>query len=143
MVRAEREPPGSTDADQGLWRGRSVARRFVSPDGMVVLVGRTAADNDTLSLRLAAPRDFWLHVAGTPGSHVVVRNPENLERLPRDTARFAAALAARHSRSREGGSVAIHLARCLDVSKPRGLEPGRVQVARYSTVHAAAPRDIE
>ncbi|MFM8409558.1 MAG: hypothetical protein ACKOCT_04710, partial [Alphaproteobacteria bacterium] len=54
-----RRDPGPTDPDQGLWCGRRVARRFVSPDGFVVLVGRSAEDNDILSLKLASPRDFW------------------------------------------------------------------------------------
>src|SRR4029078_11990387 len=76
--------PGPTDAEQGLWRGRSGARRFESLGGVDVLVGRTAADNDVLSVRLASPRDFWFHVAGGSGSHVVVRNPDGLERLPRE-----------------------------------------------------------
>ena len=125
-----------SDADQGLWRGNSVARRFVSPDGMVVLVGRVAADNDTLTFKLSAPHDFWLHVAGASGSHVVVRNPDRLDRLPRDTQRFAASLAAGHSKARRGGRVAVHVARCRDVRKPRGLPAGKVTIGRYRTVFA-------
>ena len=113
-----------------------MARRFVSPDGMTVLVGRTAADNDVLSLQLGAPRDFWLHVAAESGSHVVVRNPEGLERLPRETERLAAALAARYSKARRGGRVAVHVTTCAEVSKPRGLPPGQVVLGRYRTVHA-------
>src|SRR5215475_11780582 len=128
---------GPTDPDQGVYAGRRIARRFVSPDGLIVLVGKTAADNDLLSLKLGAPRDFWLHVASESGSHVVVRNPENLQRLPRETQRFAAALAAGHSRARHGGRVAVHLARCADVSKPRGFAPGKVLLARYETVQAS------
>ena len=73
------------DADAGLWRGRSVARRFVSPDGFVVLVGRGAAENDLLTIKLASPKDFWLHVAAGSGSHVVVRNPDGVDALPRET----------------------------------------------------------
>ena len=133
---SRRAPPPPPDPDAGLWRGRSVARRFVSPDGMTVLVGRTAADNDVLSLQLGAPRDFWLHVAAESGSHVVVRNPEGLERLPRETERLAAALAARHSKARCGGRVAVHVTTCAEVSKPRGLPPGQVVLGRYRTVHA-------
>src|SRR5215472_13145894 len=111
-TRARRGPPGPSDPETGVWQGRSVARRFVSPDGLTVLVGRTAEDNDLLTFRLASPRDFWLHVAGESGSHVVVRNPENLDRLPRETAHFAAALAAGYSRASAGGKVSVHLARC-------------------------------
>jgi len=126
---------GPTDTDAGLYNGKSVARRFVSPDGFVVLVGRTAADNDILSLKLGAPNDVWMHVAAESGSHVVVRNPDSLDRLPRDTLRFAAALAARYSKARHGGRVAVHVARCADVSKPRGFAPGKVLLDRYTTTH--------
>jgi len=127
-------PPGPTDPDRGLWQGRSVARRFTSPDGWTVLVGRTAADNDVLSIKLAAPRDFWFHVAGQPGSHVVVLNPDKEDRLPRETERFAAGLAAGYSSARKGGRVAVHAARCEDVTKPRGLAPGKVALRREKTL---------
>lgn len=135
-------PPPAPDPDAGLWQGRSVARRFVSPDGLTVLVGRNAGDNDVLTFKLAAPRDFWLHVAGESGSHVVVRNRDGVDRLPRATQRFAAALAAGHSKARRGGRVAVHLARCADVRKPRGLAAGKVTISRFSTVHAE-PRSAE
>jgi len=140
MATRRSEDPGETDADAGVFRGRSVARRFVSPDGFVVLVGRTAEDNDVLSLKLGAPRDFWLHVSGESGSHVVVRNPDGIDRPPRDTVRFAAGLAAGFSKARHGGQVAVHLATCADVSKPRGLPAGKVALRRFSTVRAAPLR---
>src|SRR5580765_7791970 len=79
-----RDPQHAVDADAGAYHGKSVARRFVSPDGLVVLVGRTAADNDIVTFKLGAPHDFWLHVSGESGSHVVVRNPEGVDRLPRE-----------------------------------------------------------
>ena len=129
-------PPGPTDPDAGIWQGKSVARVAESPDGMIVLVGRTARDNDVLSLKLAAPRDFWFHVAGESGSHVVVRNPDKLDALPRETKRFAAALAAGYSKARRGGKVAVHMARAGDVSTSRGLAPGKVHLRRFTTVHA-------
>lgn len=103
-----------------------------------MLVGRTATDNDILSLRLGAPSDFWLHVAAESGSHVIVRNPDGLDRLPRETLRFAAALAARYSKARNAGRVAVHVATCAEVSKPRGFAPGKVQLKRYATVHASS-----
>lgn len=117
-----------------------MARRLVSPDGFIVLVGRTATDNDILSLKLGAPNDFWLHVSGESGSHVVVRNPDGLDHLPRTTLRFAAALAAGYSKARNAGRVTVHIARCADVSKPRGLEPGKVMLKRFDTVHVAPLR---
>jgi len=143
MGRADRKPPPPSDPEAGIWQGRSVARRFVSPDGLTVLVGRTAEDNDVLTFRIGAPRDFWLHVAGESGSHVVVRNPEGLDRLPRETLRFAAGLAAGYSKARRGGRVAVHVATCAEISKPRGLPPGKVALARFKSVDAVPLRGEE
>ena len=140
MGRKASGPPPPSDPDTGIWRGRSIARRVVSPDGMVILVGKTSRDNDILSLKLASPRDFWFHVSGESGSHVVVRNPENLESLPRDTKRLAAALAAGHSKARRGGRLAVHMARCRELSKPRGMAPGKVRLSRFETVRSSPLR---
>jgi predicted ribosome quality control (RQC) complex YloA/Tae2 family protein len=134
-------PPGDADRDRGRWAGREVARRFVSPDGFVVLVGKSAADNDILTFKLGTGRDFWLHVAADSGSHVVVRNPAGVASLPRATAQFAAGLAAGYSKLRGGGRVAVHLCTCAEVSKPRGLPAGKVQIERYRTVHATPRRE--
>jgi predicted ribosome quality control (RQC) complex YloA/Tae2 family protein len=107
---------------------------------MTVLVGRTASDNDLLSIRLASPRDFWFHVAAGSGSHVVVRNPQSLDRLPRETARFAAALAAGHSKVKAGGQVVVHATTCREVRKPRGSPAGQVTLGRYETITVAPLR---
>ncbi len=134
-------PPPPSDPEQGIWRGVSVARRFVSPDGLVVLVGRSAADNDLLTFKLGSPKDFWLHAGGCSGSHVVVLNPEGLSRLPRATAQYAAGLAAGYSKAKEGGRVAVHCTSCCEVSKPRGLPPGKVTLRRFTTIRATPRRD--
>ena len=126
--------PAPSDPEQGLWRGRRIARRFVSPDGLTVLVGKSAAENDLLSLKLCEPWDFWFHLAGDSGSHVVVRNPEKLEKLPKASERFAAALAAGYSKARNAGRVAVHMARGADVSKRRGQPPGEVTLERWKSV---------
>jgi predicted ribosome quality control (RQC) complex YloA/Tae2 family protein len=130
------------DKEDGIWASQRVARRFVSPDGFVILVGRTASDNDLLTFKIASPNDFWLHVAAESGSHVVVRNPDGVDSLPRETLRFAAALAARYSRARRGGKVAVHVTRRSEVRKPRGLPPGKVTISHFKTVHAT-PIDEE
>jgi predicted ribosome quality control (RQC) complex YloA/Tae2 family protein len=134
------KPTGITDADQGLFEGKRIARRFLSPEGFIVLVGKTAIENDTLSLKLGAPQDFWFHLSGDSGSHVVVRNPEKLAKLPRDTLRFAAALAAGYSKGRNAKTATVHVCQCVDVSKPRGFEPGKVLLRRYESVHVAPLR---
>lgn len=140
MSARARDGTFSVDADAGTYHGKPVARRFVSSDGFVILVGRTAADNDIVTFKLSAPQDFWLHVSGQSGSHVVVRNPEGVDRLPRETLRFAAALAAGYSKARNAGRVTVHVAQCRDVRKPRGVPPGTVTLQQFTTVHVAPAR---
>jgi predicted ribosome quality control (RQC) complex YloA/Tae2 family protein len=66
-----------------------------------------------------------------------VRNPDGLERFPRETARFAAALAAGHSKAKAGGRVAVHWTRCDEVRKRRGAPAGEVTLGRYETMTVA------
>jgi len=115
--------------------------RTAQVEGYEVLIGRGDAENDALTFGVAEPRDFWLHVAGPPGSHVVVRNPEGLEELPRGVLERAAQLAAWHSKARGSrGKVEVHACRVADVSKPRGFEPGMVLLRRWESLKVY-PRD--
>lgn len=109
--------------------------REVVIDGFTVLVGKGDAENEALTFGEAEPRDFWMHVAGCPGSHVVVRNPEDLVELPRPVREGAAALAAFHSKARGArGKVEVHVCRVADVRKPRGFARGEVRLRRFDSV---------
>ncbi len=105
--------------------------RTVSLEGWEILVGRSAEDNDHLTFGVAKGRDLWLHVAGgSPGSHVVIKNPEGGE-VPREIVERAAELAAWYSKARGAPRVEVHLCRVADVSKPKGLPPGKVQIKKF------------
>lgn len=101
-----------------------------------MLVGRGAAANDRLTFGVARPRDAWLHVAGgMAGSHVVVRNPDELPEIPRPVLRRAAELAAWHSKARHaGGKVEVHVCRVADVSKPPRWPAGKVSLRRWEAL---------
>ncbi len=113
---------------------KEVFRYFESPDGMDVLVGRSDVDNDTLTFKGADALDFWMHVSGGSGAHVVIRNPDRLDRLPRDTLRFAARLAVRYSKAKHGKKVSVCVALRKDVEKSRGLPAGKVVLKRHKKV---------
>jgi predicted ribosome quality control (RQC) complex YloA/Tae2 family protein len=103
------------------------------PSGWRVLAGRSEADNDRLSLRLARPEDWWFHVRGQSGSHVVLQGPPGA-RPDRETLRVAAAIAAWHSKARGGGQVAVSCTQARFVAKPRGARPGTVQIRRETVL---------
>lgn len=101
------------------------------PGGWKVLAGKTDADNDFLSLKMAKPNDYWFHVRGMPGSHVILRAKPN-EDPDRETLKRAAAVAAFHSKARNGGIVAVSCTRARYITKPRGAKPGSVQIRKES-----------
>ena len=106
-------------------------------DGYEVLVGESARDNDRLTFKVARPTDLWLHVAGVPGSHVIVRSDG--DDVPRDVVKQAAALAVQHSKAKNArGKVDVHLCRACDVRKPRGAKPGSVELRRYESLKVYA-----
>lgn len=108
----------------------------IEEDGFEILVGRSARENDRLSLREARPDDLWLHAAGYAGSHVVVRAKEGKTgEVPREIVEHAAQLAIWHSKARgAGGKVHVHLCRARDASKRRGSPAGQVVLRDYETL---------
>ena len=107
--------------------------KYELPGGFEALAGKTDADNDLLSLRVAAPNDLWFHVRGLPGSHVILRHPEN-EKPGNATIKQTAAIAAWHSKARNAGTVPVCYTEAKHVGKPRGAKPGSVTIKREKIV---------
>jgi predicted ribosome quality control (RQC) complex YloA/Tae2 family protein len=99
------------------------------PGGWTVWAGKTDRDNDHLSCKVARNDDLWFHVRGVPGSHVVLFVREGQE-PPREVVDAAAAIAAWHSKARNGGTVPVSCCTARDVSKPRGVPAGTVYLKR-------------
>ena len=102
-------------------------RSYSLAGGWEVLVGRSDEDNDRLSLKIARADDWWFHVRGLPGSHVVLRCSPGRE-PDRETLKRVAALAAYFSKARGAGVVGVSCTRARYVTKPRGARPGTVQI---------------
>ena len=100
-------------------------RRYEGAGGHPILVGRDAASNDELTLRVARPRDLWVHARGRAGAHVIVPDWNvGASELLLD----AATLAAHFSEARGEELVEIHHAPRRHVRKRRGSAPGAVEV---------------
>lgn len=98
-----------------------------------VLAGKTDDDNDYLSLRLAHPNDYWFHVRGIPGSHVILRARDS-EEPGKDILKEAAAIAAWHSKAKGGGVTAVSCTMAKYVSKPKGAKPGTVAIKKETVI---------
>ncbi len=109
-------PPGARESVR--------PRTYVTSDGWEVWVGRSNADNDLITHRLSNPHDFWFHVVGVPGSHVILRRPTR-NSMPKPTTLVEAAqIAAYFSKARKLSRVPVIYTERKFVSKPRRAKPG-------------------
>lgn len=125
---------------EGPARSALEPRRFTSSDGFEILVGKSAEANDHLTFRIARGSDLFLHVAGRPGAHVIVRAIKGKSFQP-ETILDAALLALYYGlpeRSRgaagKGPAANVDYAFVKDVKKPRGARPGLVLLRKHKTV---------
>lgn len=107
---------------------RKPYRVFTGSAGGEIRVGRSARDNDELTLRHSKGSDLWLHTADAPGSHVVLRLDKGAEPDP-DELLDAAHLAAHFSPLKDARKVAVHVARRKLVHKPKGAKAGLVTLS--------------
>jgi predicted ribosome quality control (RQC) complex YloA/Tae2 family protein len=116
-------------ADPGYQRAASDPgegfRKFTTPSGYELWIGRNNAQNDRLSFRLATAYDLWFHAQEIPGSHVLLRMPPGT--VPdRTDLQYAADLAARYSRARQADQVPVIYTEPRHLYKPKGAKPGLV-----------------
>lgn len=108
-------------------------KHFVSADGLDILVGRNAEENEELSLRLARGNDAWFHAEDRAGAHVVVRIPPGKE-LPQETLLDAATLAAWHSKLRGRPVAEVTWTLAKWVTRARGAPKGTVLVQKGKAI---------
>ena len=117
-------------------------RRYISSDGLEILVGRAAHDNDHLTFKVAKPNDLWLHASDYGGSHVVIRNPTRKD-IPHRTIIEAAQLAAHFSQARKDPKVDVHYTQRKFISKPKGAKPGLVRMSRFKNITVEPKENLE
>jgi predicted ribosome quality control (RQC) complex YloA/Tae2 family protein len=113
--------------------GRTPYREFVATDGAQILVGRNAADNDRLTLRVARPQDLWLHARGVTGAHVVVPLSKGKSCSP-EALVDAATLAAHFSDLRGELIVDVLYTPRRFVHKRKGSAAGSVSLGREKVI---------
>ena len=111
--------------------------RLQTHNGLQILLGRTAGQNDTATFRLATPDDLWFHARGVPGSHVILRSAPN---LTNDDVEEAARLAAGYSKRREDAQVDVIYTERKFVRKIPNSPPGQVTFKNERVIRVAPAR---
>ncbi len=112
---------------------RTGPREFECRDGHRILVARNARENERLTFTIAHGNDYWLHVRGWPGPHVVVRQGPDGD-VSSAALRDAAHLAVHFSKVRGTDYAEVVYTRCKNVRRLKGASSGQVSYADASTM---------
>jgi len=126
-------PPGNAKEDRP-YEGKAI-RELLGPHGYKLLYGDNREANDYLTLRVAKPNDWWLHVRGGPSTHVVIQTQNQPTKVPHDVLLFAAKIAAKQSPSKHSSWVAVDYTLKKYVRRPKGAEPGMASYTHEKTLH--------
>ena len=105
--------------------------RYISDDGIAIVVGKNAAQNDRITLG-AKPEEMWLHAKDMPGSHVIICCEGE---IPHATMKQAATLAAWYSKGQRSSMVPVDYTLRKYVKKPSGAAPGKVIYTHQKTAY--------
>jgi predicted ribosome quality control (RQC) complex YloA/Tae2 family protein len=125
--------PQAKVAPREIAAARRPFRTFRGANDRAIWVGRSAADNDTLTMKIARPHHHWLHARGGAGAHVIVPLDRG-EDCPSELLIDAAHLAAHFSALRDESPIEIAHATRRHVRKPRGAAVGMVSVSQEKTI---------
>jgi len=111
----------------------SQPRRYQTPSGYEVLVGRNNRQNDILTFKTATDYDLWFHAQEISGSHVLLRLNAGDAPEEKDL-QFTANLAAYYSQGRESEQVPVVYTNPNHVHKPKGAKPGMVIYSKETVI---------
>ncbi len=124
-------PAGTASTGPALlpkrYQGLAVAL-FRTSDGFLVLRGKSQQANHEILSKAASPFDYWLHVAGGPSAHVILRREFPDQPVPEASLREAAVLCALKSYRKDDAKADVLLAKVKDVRKVKGAAIGSVAV---------------
>lgn len=109
-------------------------REFLTAAGLKIWVGKSAANNETLTFSLAHGSDWWLHVRDFPGSHVVLRVGKQQE-PDRESIQDAIQLALEYSKAKGDADVCITQRKF--VARFGKSKKGQVHLSKHQVVHAS------
>lgn len=118
-------------------------RKFLSPGGCIVLVGRNRKDNEAICFQVSRPTDVWMHSRGCPGAHVLLQIRRGSPRPTEECYQFAANLAAFYSDARTERKAPVTTASPKHIQKPRGAPLGAVKLREELNTLTGYPADVD
>ena len=99
-------------------------KTFINNENIRILVGKNSEDNEFLT-RSAKANDYWFHVVGSSGSHVLIPALQLKNKvLSEKSKREAAILAIYYSKKKKNNAGEVYFTRRQYLSKKKGQAPG-------------------
>jgi predicted ribosome quality control (RQC) complex YloA/Tae2 family protein len=124
---------GQTDGERARARAVAGVTTWSGPRGEEVLVGRDARANRRLTFQMAKGTDFWMHVRGTPGAHIILPLKRG-QTPPLGLLLAAGQIAAVHAGVPVGAKIDVQYTRVRDVRSIPGTE-ALVRVHNEKVLH--------
>lgn len=112
---------------------KQIVLQHIVIDGFTVYIGKNNVQNDYLSLKFSSKNDIWFHTQKIHGSHILLRNPENVE-IPEKTLSACAKLAKENSKAKFSSNVPVDYTKCKYIKKSPGAKPGLVTYTHFKTM---------
>lgn len=105
---------------------------FLDASGITYLVGKNNLQNEYITHKLASKNNYFFHVKGSPGSHVIAR----IETPPTEfVIRNAANLAALYSPLKQSSSVPVDYTLIKNIKKVSGKKGSYVLLYHQKTIY--------
>jgi predicted ribosome quality control (RQC) complex YloA/Tae2 family protein len=129
------KPRASQSKERGKGGTKSPFRHFPLPGGSDVFVGKNARSNMELTFSFAKPHDYFFHVRGYQGSHVILRTAAKKgQQAAKKDITAAASIAAYYSKAKKQRRVPVSYTQRKYLKKGRKGKPGTVILMREDVV---------
>lgn len=114
----------------------SIELESLNFNGYTIYIGKNNIQNDYISLKFSNPNDIWFHTQKIHGSHVLLRNSENLDldEIPESILFKCACIAKENSKASSSLNVPVDYCLAKFVKKVSGAKPGMVIYNNFKTI---------
>ena len=108
----------------------------IQVDGFTIYIGKNNIQNDYIRSKIASPNDVWFHIQKLHGSHILIKNPQNLtlNEFPKEILFKAASLAKENSKAKLDTNAPVDYCYAKFVKKAPNSKPGMVIYSNFQTI---------
>lgn len=109
-------------------------KKETTSTGYILLIGKNNKQNEYITFKLAKSNDLWFHSKDYPGSHVLLRNPDN-DIIDNKTITEVATYAATFSKGNKKLKMDVNYTEKKYIKKHPSHLSGKVFYTNYKTIH--------